>query len=117
MKNDEVTKIKEFCKAATIRAFRTFCQSLLSLLTVGIGIFNLDWKEIISLSLTTTLISILNAIVTGLPEIGSDGAFIIDNSDPDKSKWTLEYDGDPEELKDGDSVKFEVHEEINGGQL
>lgn len=59
---------REFWKAAGIRALKTFCQSAVSLLTVGQMITAFDWLGIIEISATAAVVSILTSIATGLPE-------------------------------------------------
>lgn len=60
---------KSFWKSALIRALRTFCQSLVTLIgTDAINIVNIDWLTIIGISATTAVMSLLTSIATGLPE-------------------------------------------------
>ena len=89
---------------------RTGAQTLLSLITIGMGITDIDWAQAISVTLMAMLMSLLTAIATGLPEVSADGAFIVDNTDPDVTRWILQYDGNPDDLKPGDNVTFEVKE-------
>lgn len=98
-----------FLRAAVIRAIRTGCQTLLSMLSVGMTISEVDWKQAISVTLIAMLISILTAITTGLPEVESEGFFFVDNSDPERTKWTLQLkEKMPDEIKMGDRLTFEV---------
>lgn len=60
---------KEFWKCAGIRALRTICQTAVSMITVGTPIFEIGWVEIIAVSATAGILSILNSIATGLPEV------------------------------------------------
>lgn len=53
---------------AGIRALKTFCQTAISLITVGSLITALNWIEIIEISATSAVVSILTSI-TGLPEV------------------------------------------------
>lgn len=62
---------KKWLKAALVRAVRTFAQSLLSMLTVGMMITDLDWYQMLDIASTAFVISILTSI-TGLPEVGED---------------------------------------------
>ena len=55
-------------KAAAIRALKTFCQTAVSLITVGNMVTELDWASIIGISATAALVSILTS-VAGLPEV------------------------------------------------
>ena len=59
---------KKWLKAAGIRAIKTFCQTAVSLITVGNLITDLDWMSIISISATTAVASLLTS-VAGLPEL------------------------------------------------
>lgn len=60
---------KEFWKSALIRALRTFCQSLVTLIgTDYVNIIDIDWITILGIAATTALMSILTSIATGLPE-------------------------------------------------
>ena len=59
----------EFWKSALIRALRTFCQSLVTLIgTDYVNIIDIDWLTILGIAATTALMSILTSIATGLPE-------------------------------------------------
>lgn len=61
-----------FWQSALIRALRTFCQSLVTLIgTDYVNIIDIDWLTILGISATTALMSVLTSIATGLPE--SDG--------------------------------------------
>jgi hypothetical protein len=61
-------------KAALVRAFKTFAQSLLALLTlnkpVG-GIIDIAWIPLLSVACLAAFMSILTSIV-GLPEVKTD---------------------------------------------
>lgn len=60
---------KDFWKCAAIRALRTFCQSIVALVgTDAINVVAIPWPEIIGISATTALLSLLTSIATGLPE-------------------------------------------------
>lgn len=60
---------KSFWRSALIRALRTFCQSLVTLIgTDAVNIVNIDWLTCLGISATTAVMSILTSIATGLPE-------------------------------------------------
>lgn len=59
---------KKWAKAAAKRAAKTFCQSALSLITVGQMVTQLNWIEILEISATAAVASILTS-VAGLPEV------------------------------------------------
>ena len=62
------TNMKEWAKAAGIRAIKTMAQTALSLITVGNMLTEMNWVAIISISLTAGITSVLTSI-TGLPEV------------------------------------------------
>lgn len=64
---------KKWIINAGIRAIKTFCQSLLSLLVVGQAIQSFNWLEMLSISATAGVISILTSIA-GIPEVESSEA-------------------------------------------
>lgn len=55
-------------KCAGIRAAKTFCQTALSLLTVGQAFSEISWLHVLSVSGVAAIISILTSIA-GLPEV------------------------------------------------
>ena len=59
---------KEWLRAAAIRAVKTFCQTALSMLTVGQAFIEVNWVNVISVSGVAAVISILTS-VAGLPEV------------------------------------------------
>ena len=59
---------KTWIKAAGIRAFKTICQTALSMITVGQAVIEINWKNVVSVSLVAGFISVLTS-VAGLPEV------------------------------------------------
>ena len=61
--------MKEFWKAAAIRAVRTMAQTALA--TIGTSAFmqDINWYLVGSASLIAGIISVLTSIATGLPEV------------------------------------------------
>lgn len=59
---------KKWIKAAVIRAVKTFCQSAVSLITVGNIITEIGWMEVLGISATAAVVSLLTS-VAGLPEV------------------------------------------------
>ena len=62
------TELK-FVKAATVRALRTFFQTLASGLTVGASLGSIDWVNVISVSTVAFIASFATSLATGLPEV------------------------------------------------
>ena len=60
---------KDFWKAAGIRALKTFCQTAIAMIPTGIAITEIGWIEVIEVSLTAGVLSILTSVATGLPEV------------------------------------------------
>lgn len=59
---------KEWFKAASIRAVKTMAQTALSMLTVGQAVMDVNWVNVLSVTATAGIISILTCIV-GIPEV------------------------------------------------
>lgn len=57
-----------WAKAAAVRAAKTFCQTALSLLTVGQAFSEISWLHVLSVSGVAAIISVLTSIA-GLPEV------------------------------------------------
>lgn len=58
----------KWLKAAGIRCIKTIAQTMLASLTVGMAINEVDWINLLSVSLLAGLLSLLTSIV-GLPEL------------------------------------------------
>ena len=60
--------MKEWFKAAGIRAIKTFAQTAVSMLTVGQAFLEVNWINVISVSGVAAVLSLLTSIA-GLPEV------------------------------------------------
>lgn len=58
-----------FWKAALIRAIRTICQTAIASIGTAIVLSDVNWLYVLSASTLAGLLSILNSIATGLPEV------------------------------------------------
>lgn len=58
---------KKWLKAAGIRAIKTVAQTAVSMLTVGQAVIEVNWVNVLSVSIVAGVISMLTSI-TGLPE-------------------------------------------------
>ena len=55
----------EFWRGASERAIKTFCQSLLAVLTTGVvGILDVDWPGALSAAALATVVSLLTSLAT-----------------------------------------------------
>lgn len=65
--------LKEFVRAAAIRALRTFAEGMLGVVgTTAVGITQVDWLGAASVGATAAVISALIAVATGLPEVDAE---------------------------------------------
>ena len=61
--------MSKFWKAALIRAIRTFAQALIAVIGTSAVLSEVNWIEALSAAALAALLSILNSIATGLPEV------------------------------------------------
>lgn len=93
---------KEFFKAAVIRAIRTGAQVALSMLAVGMTLTEVDWLNLLSVTVMAMIVSMLTAIATGLPETKIDGTMMIDE---------IYYEDANNTFHPGDTVRLKVEKE------
>ena len=62
------TNTIQWLKAASIRALKTFAQTMIATIGTTAIMENVDWKVVISASALAALLSILTS-VAGLPEV------------------------------------------------
>lgn len=63
---------KAYWKAIGIRAVKTFCQTLATMITVGQAFFDVNWVNALSVSVTAAIYSVATSIGGGLPEVKGD---------------------------------------------
>ena len=72
MFNNNVFKVsvdtKKWLKAAGVRAVKTMAQTALSMLTVGQAVMEVNWLNVLSVTATAGIISILTSL-GGIPEV------------------------------------------------
>lgn len=61
--------MSKFWKAAAIRAARTFCQAAIAYIGTAAVLSEVNWIQCGSAAVLAALLSILNSIATGLPEV------------------------------------------------
>ena len=64
---------KQWFKAASIRALKTMAQTAVSMITVGQAVMEVSWLNVLSVSATAGIISILTSI-GGIPEVTEEQA-------------------------------------------
>lgn len=62
-------KIKKFIKAAAVRAIRTVAQTAIASIGVSATLGDVQWGAVLSTAALAGLLSVLNSIATGLPEV------------------------------------------------
>ena len=60
---------KKFIKCALVRAIRTMCQTAIATIGTSAILSEVDWLMVISASILAGLLSLLNSVATGLPEV------------------------------------------------
>ena len=64
--------MSKFWKAAAIRALRTFCQAAVAYIGTAAVLSEVDWIQAGSAAVLAAILSILNSVATGLPEVDDD---------------------------------------------
>ena len=62
---------KEWFKCAMIRAIKTMAQTAVSMITVGQTVLDVNWVNVLSVSVVAGILSILTSIA-GLPEVDDE---------------------------------------------
>ena len=60
---------RAFWKAAGIRALRTVAQTAIAMIGTSVMLTDVNWLGVLSASVLAGILSILNSLVTGLPEV------------------------------------------------
>lgn len=97
----------EWLKAAAIRMLRTAAQVALGMITVGMTVKEVDWLNVLSVSLVAAVYSLLTSVITDLPETGNDGTVTVL---PDGDVGGIDLNLDAEDLKKRGLVKLLVQE-------
>lgn len=70
MRNDD--KIVDMMEKATMRAIWTAAETLLGFITIGVPIYQVDWKTAFAVTATAVAASVLKSILIGMPESARD---------------------------------------------
>lgn len=95
---------KKWIEAALIRAVKTSAQAAVAMIGTGaIGVLDIDWLNVMSVSVAAGILSILTSIA-GLPEVdGGTELPLMDKHDLEDNYWG-DYDGeDPPDQEGGES--------------
>lgn len=101
---------KEWLLNAFIRAIRTFAQTALGFITIGMAFSEVDWMMVLSVSGVSMIYSILTSMVTGLPESTYDGKLLVDDHG-ETTKWLLQVDTPVEDVNNMKSIRLKVEPE------
>lgn len=93
---------KTFFKAAGIRAVKTIAQTLLSLITVGQALSDINWITVLSVAAVAGLCSLLTSFATGLPETEVNGSITLERNEEGLPELHLNLD----DTKPGDRLIF-----------
>ena len=61
--------MKNFIKAAAIRAVRTIAQTAVAVIGTSAVLSEVSWPTVLSASVLAGVLSVLTSIATGLPEV------------------------------------------------
>lgn len=61
--------MKQFLKAALVRALRTVAQAALATIGTAAVLGDVDWLMVASAAALSGILSLLTSLVTGLPEV------------------------------------------------
>lgn len=104
---------KEWVVAALVRAIKTAAEVALGMLTIGKGLTDFDWLQILSVSAVAGIYTILSCIVFGVPEAESDGVLMVD-SKGDKQKWLFSVsDAVIDSITDKKSIRLKIDPNAN----
>lgn len=65
--------MKDFIRAAAIRAVRTFAQAAAAAIGTSALLSDVDWLAVLSVAALSAILSILTSIITDLPEAPKGG--------------------------------------------
>ena len=64
--------MKEFWKAAGVRALRTICQTAVAVIGTSAVMADVNWLTVGSSALLAGILSLLTSVATGLPEVDGE---------------------------------------------
>ena len=64
--------MKEFWRAAGVRALRTICQTAVAVIGTSAVMADVNWINVASASILAGILSVLTSVATGLPEVDGE---------------------------------------------
>lgn len=102
--------IKQWFKAAIIRAIKTMAQTIVGMVTIGVTTMtDPNWVYIFSVAVVSGFISILTSI-GGLPETSVDGAIEVINEEESEIQFNpIGHYASNSDLEDGSIIRLKVN--------
>ena len=101
---------KEFWKATSLRALRTFCQTAIATIGTSAVLSDVNWSMVASASALACILSVLTSIATGLPEVELAQSIYMDKEEPLDS-WEDESEYEVFDYGDEVNIPSEVEDE------
>ena len=98
---------KEFFLGMAERSIRTFCQTLLGLITVGATISEINWGYILSVAVVSAITCVLMCMAGGIPESKTASGVL----KYDGNKFDIVFDDTLEELEQKSTVTLTLKKE------
>lgn len=104
---------KDFFIAALIRGLKTAAQVMLSMITVGRAITSFDWVQILSITATAFVYSLLTSIVFGIPEGEYQGKLHMEDYNNDGNPVpVINLEIPSEAIADRNNINIKVEKEM-----
>ena len=62
---------KKWCRAAAVRAVKTFAQACIALIPAAVTITEVDWKTVLGSAVLAAIVSLLTSVL-GIPEVENE---------------------------------------------
>lgn len=105
---------EDFIRAALVRAIKTAAQVMLSMLSANVAITDFDWPQILAISATSFIYSILTSIVFGIPEATYQGSLSFEKVGENEEasvQPVLKIDIPGDDLLDKKQINIKVEKE------
>ena len=101
--------MRDFWRAALIRALKTVCQTAVAVIGSAVVLSDVDWKVVASAAALSGILSLLTSVSTGLPEVDlADDLLEEDDDSTELEEWgSFEDDMDVEPYEGDESGEVE----------